>query len=66
MLMKASERGTKLSFRSIGQFACNEFAAHFGGGGHYNASGGKVDMNVIDTEAKFLQHLKDYKDALNY
>lgn len=66
VLLKASDRGTKLSFRSIGQFPCNEFAAHFNGGGHYNASGGKVDLNIEETEAKFLKHLEQYKNALNY
>jgi phosphoesterase RecJ-like protein len=66
VLLKASDRGTKLSFRSIGKFPCNEFASHFGGGGHYNASGGKVDLNIEATEEKFLQLLEQYKDALNY
>ncbi|MDR2118241.1 MAG: bifunctional oligoribonuclease/PAP phosphatase NrnA [Tannerellaceae bacterium] len=32
----------KVSLRSVGDFACNEFAAtYFGGGGHKNASGGE-------------------------
>jgi phosphoesterase RecJ-like protein len=66
VLFKASDRGTKLSFRSIGKFPCNEFASHFGGGGHYNASGGRVDLNVDETEAKFLKLLEQYKDALDY
>ena len=66
VLMKASDRGTKLSFRSIGKFACNEFASHFGGGGHYNASGGKIDLNIEETENKFLKLLEQYKDALDY
>lgn len=66
VLLKASDRGTKLSFRSIGKFPCNEFAAHFNGGGHYNASGGKVDLNIDETEAKFLKLLDQYKDALDY
>jgi bifunctional oligoribonuclease and PAP phosphatase NrnA len=66
VLLKASDKGTKLSFRSIGKFSCNEFAAHFGGGGHHNASGGRVDLNLEATEAKFLEVLKDYKDALDY
>jgi bifunctional oligoribonuclease and PAP phosphatase NrnA len=66
VLLKASDRGTKLSFRSIGKFPCNEFAANFNGGGHYNASGGKVDLNIDETEAKFLKLLEQYKDALDY
>jgi bifunctional oligoribonuclease and PAP phosphatase NrnA len=66
VLLKASDRGTKLSFRSIGKFPCNEFAAHFNGGGHFNASGGKVDLNIEATEAKLLELLPLYKDALSY
>lgn len=66
VLLKASDKGTKLSFRSIGKFACNEFAAHFNGGGHYNASGGRIDLNLDATEAKFLELLPQYKDALDY
>jgi bifunctional oligoribonuclease and PAP phosphatase NrnA len=66
VLLKASDRGTKLSFRSIGKFACNEFAAHFKGGGHYNASGGKVDLSIEETEIKFVKLLEQYKDALDY
>jgi bifunctional oligoribonuclease and PAP phosphatase NrnA len=66
VLLKSSERGTKLSFRSIGKFPCNEFAAHFNGGGHYNASGGKVDLNIEETEVKFLKLLEQYKDELEY
>lgn len=66
VLLKASDRGTKLSFRSIGKFPCNEFAAHFGGGGHHNASGGKIDLSIEATEAKFVQLLEQYKDALDY
>ncbi|MFM2376863.1 MAG: hypothetical protein RLZZ165_1960 [Bacteroidota bacterium] len=66
VLLKASDRGTKLSFRSIGRFSCNEFASHFGGGGHHNASGGKVDLKLEATETMFVQLLEQYKDALNY
>ena len=66
VLLKASDRGTKLSFRSIGQFPCNDFASHFNGGGHYNASGGKVNLNIHETEEKFVKLLEQYKDALNY
>lgn len=66
VLLKASDKGTKLSFRSIGKFPCNEFASHFGGGGHHNASGGRVDLSLEATEEKFLQLLPQYKEALDY
>ena len=66
VLMKEGDEGTKLSFRSIGSFPCNEFAAHFNGGGHYNASGGRVELNLAETEKKFLSLLEEYKDKLDY
>lgn len=66
VLLKESTEGTKLSLRSIGQFPCNDFAGHFGGGGHHNASGGRVDLSLEDTEKKFLDLLETYKDQLNY
>ncbi|MCB9234323.1 MAG: DHH family phosphoesterase [Bacteroidia bacterium] len=56
----------KLSFRSIGSFPCNEFAAHFNGGGHHNASGGFSLDSLEETEKKFLSLLEQYKDKLSY
>lgn len=56
----------KMSFRSIGDFPCNEFASqHFGGGGHKNAAGGASTESletVIDT---FKGLLPVYKDKLS-
>lgn len=66
VLMKETPEGTKLSFRSIGRFPCNEFAAHFNGGGHANASGGKVDLSLAETEAMFIGLLEEYKKKLHY
>ena len=66
VLLKESTEGTKLSLRSIGQFPCNDFAGHFGGGGHHNASGGRIDLSLEDTEKKFLELLEVYKDQLDY
>ncbi len=57
---------TKISFRSKGEFSVNEFArAHFDGGGHTNAAGGKSDLNLNDTVEKFITILAGYKKALN-
>jgi phosphoesterase RecJ-like protein len=54
----------KLSFRSRGDFSVNEFARkYFDGGGHKNAAGGKSDLNLIETENKFLDILKHTKIA---
>jgi phosphoesterase RecJ-like protein len=56
----------KMSFRSIGQFPANQFAAHFNGGGHYNAAGGMSEDTLENTEKKFLNLLEQYKDQLQY
>ena len=66
VMMKESPEGTRMSFRSIGSFPCNAFAANFNGGGHHNASGGRVDLSLADTEQKFLDLLPSYQDQLNY
>lgn len=61
------DRGTavKISFRSVGDFSVNEFArAHFGGGGHRNASGGVSELPLEETVAKFVSLLPRYKDQL--
>ncbi|MCK7591761.1 bifunctional oligoribonuclease/PAP phosphatase NrnA [Subsaxibacter sp. CAU 1640] len=56
----------KISLRSKGDFSVNEFArAHFDGGGHTNAAGGKSDLNLKDTVEKFISILPRYKNALN-
>jgi phosphoesterase RecJ-like protein len=56
----------KISFRSKGDFDVNTFArTHFDGGGHKNASGGRSNLNLEDTIAKFINILSDYKSELN-
>ena len=56
----------KISFRSKGAFDVNTFArTHFNGGGHKNASGGRSNLNLEDTIAKFIRILSDYKSELN-
>ncbi|PRX49592.1 DHH family phosphoesterase [Salegentibacter salegens] len=53
----------KISFRSKGDFNVNEFArAHFEGGGHNNAAGGKSELSMENTIAKFNTILPDYKE----
>ena len=54
----------KMSFRSIGKFKANEFAAHFQGGGHHNAAGGQSEDDLYTTEQKFLSLLPQYQSAL--
>tara|TARA_A100000171_G_scaffold53080_1_gene76426 strand:- start:12996 stop:14018 length:1023 start_codon:yes stop_codon:yes gene_type:complete len=56
----------KISFRSKGSFSVNEFArAHYSGGGHTNAAGGKSDKNLDETITEFISILPNYKNALN-
>lgn len=56
----------KISFRSVGDFSVNKFArAHFNGGGHDNAAGGRSDVSMEETTKKFRKLLEDYKKDLN-
>ncbi|MGB5357972.1 MAG: bifunctional oligoribonuclease/PAP phosphatase NrnA [Eudoraea sp.] len=56
----------KISFRSEGDFSVNEFArAHFHGGGHTNAAGGKSDSDLPTATSRFTELLKSYKADLN-
>lgn len=60
-----SEGLIKMSLRSKGKFSVNQFArAHFSGGGHLNAAGGKSDMSLEDTVTKFNTILPDYREEL--
>ena len=55
----------KMSFRSKGTFSVNEFARkHFEGGGHVNAAGGRSELSMDKTIAKFLKVLPDYINEL--
>jgi bifunctional oligoribonuclease and PAP phosphatase NrnA len=55
----------KMSFRSVGSFAVNEFAAeHFNGGGHHNAAGGKSDESLVICLDKFLTLLPAYQEKI--
>lgn len=56
----------KISLRSKGDFSVNEFSrAHFDGGGHTNAAGGKSDLSLQKTIEKFISILPNYNEALN-
>ncbi|MEN9908301.1 MAG: hypothetical protein RLZZ540_1450 [Bacteroidota bacterium] len=53
------EKIIKISFRSQGGFDVNEFAReHFNGGGHRNAAGGKSEVSMEKTIAKFENLVK--------
>ena len=56
----------RLSFRSKGNFAVNEFSsAHFGGGGHRNASGGDAKLSMKEALSLFKGLLPGYAEQLN-
>ncbi|MDP2174776.1 MAG: DHH family phosphoesterase [Bacteroidota bacterium] len=56
----------KMSFRSKGNFAANNFAKeNFNGGGHFHAAGGSSDLSLEDTVKKFKTILYNYKEDLN-
>jgi bifunctional oligoribonuclease and PAP phosphatase NrnA len=55
----------KLSLRSKGNFSVNKFAAaHFNGGGHFNASGGEIYAPINEALEKFRNILPEYKNEL--
>ena len=56
----------KMSLRSKGDFSVNEFArAHYNGGGHTNAAGGRSLLSMKETVEQFIHTLVSYKSALN-
>ncbi|WP_196894192.1 DHH family phosphoesterase [Aureivirga marina] len=56
----------KMSLRSKGTFSVNEFArAHFSGGGHTNAAGGRSTISLQETVDKFLNLLPNYKEEIS-
>jgi phosphoesterase RecJ-like protein len=56
----------KISLRSKGNFSVNDLSrAHFDGGGHINAAGGKSYLSLNDTVEKFISILPMYNKALN-
>jgi phosphoesterase RecJ-like protein len=56
----------KISLRSKGSFSVNQFSrAHFNGGGHDNAAGGRCEESLQATIDKFISILPQYKDELS-
>ncbi|MDN3493400.1 DHH family phosphoesterase [Winogradskyella bathintestinalis] len=56
----------KISLRSKGEFSVNEFSrAHFNGGGHTNAAGGRSEENLTTTINNFISILPRYKQELS-
>jgi len=60
-----NEEKIKISFRSKGGFAVNEFSAkHFSGGGHFNAAGGESRQTLEEAIEKWLALLPVYSEIL--
>ena len=55
----------KWSFRSKGDFDCNTFARrYFGGGGHFNAAGGRDSASLQETIDRFKEAIEENSDLL--
>lgn len=64
LFTEQSDSLTKLSFRSKGNFAVNNFASkYFKGGGHKNAAGGIYEGTVAQATEYFLANLKDISNC---
>jgi phosphoesterase RecJ-like protein len=54
-----------VSLRSVDDFPCNEMAAQFfNGGGHLNASGGRLNCSIQEAEAVVLRAFAAFEDKL--
>lgn len=61
-----AEKIIKISLRSKRDFNVNEFArAHFNGGGHINAAGGRSTKSLEETTTYFEELLPNYEKELN-
>ena len=55
----------KLSLRSVGDFPCDQMASRFfGGGGHKNASGGKLQCSMPEAIEKVKAAIDSYAEML--
>jgi len=55
----------KFSFRSVGDFSVNDLARqYFEGGGHKNASGGKMKCSLQEAAKKFEEAIENNKEVL--
>jgi phosphoesterase RecJ-like protein len=54
-----------VSLRSVDQFPCNEVAARFfNGGGHLNASGGRLNCSIEEAVEVVRQALQAFESML--
>ena len=61
LLFFETETGFKASLRSVGKIPVNRIAAEYGGGGHMNAAGLRIDVAKIeDYEEKIIDRISQY------
>jgi phosphoesterase RecJ-like protein len=61
-----NDTNVRISFRSKGRFAVNEFAKKgFNGGGHANASGAESTLGLAETIQRFKELLVEFKNELS-
>jgi len=64
-LFKEKQDGIHISLRSVGDFHVNTLAKeYFEGGGHKNAAGGKSNLSLEETIAKFEELVKAKQSIL--
>ena len=67
VLITDKDNVLRLSFRSKGNFSVNELSrAHFNGGGHRNAAGGKSHESIDELIDRLKNVLSSYKNQLDY
>ena len=62
LLYTETARGTKISFRSKGDWEVHRWAQHFGGGGHRNAAGAFVKSRLDDTVQQIIDSAPRFLD----
>lgn len=60
VILKEKEDGIHCSFRSKPDFDVSCIASKFGGGGHKNASGCKLDCSLVDAKEQVIKEIKNY------
>lgn len=63
MLMTETARGTKISFRSKGEWEVHKWAQSMGGGGHRNAAGAFRGESLEDTMQYVIRTAPNYLDV---
>ena len=65
VLIREDTDYVKMSFRSVGNFLCNQFSSiYFHGGGHQNAAGGEFYGSLSDAVVAFEAALQEMNPAM--